>query len=241
MPDPAREKILGRLRGAAPRTAPDSDFGVMDRKTWREAERYPRLRRLMEAVKAEFLEATETGWPRTVYDFLRSEGLSTLLYGAGTAAGRRLSESWPAGEGPRLVPWERPVEEIKSRLFDEIDAGFTTTRGGIAETGGLIVWPSPEEPRLLSLVPPVHIALLDTGAIFDTFQEAMRSQRWADAMPPNALLVSGPSKTADIEQTLAYGVHGPKRLIVIAVARGKSDAVIDPVILRSEATKDLGL
>ena len=47
MPDPAREKILARLRGAAPRTAPDSDFGVMERKTWREAERYPRLRRMM--------------------------------------------------------------------------------------------------------------------------------------------------------------------------------------------------
>jgi len=43
-------------------------------------------------------------------------------------------------------------------------------------------------------------------------------------MPPNALLISGPSKTADIEQTLAYGVHGPKRLVVIAVGR----SVIEP-------------
>ena len=45
----------------------------------------------------------------------------------------------------------------------------------------------------------------------------MRSEHWAERMPPNALLVSGPSKTADIEQTLAYGVHGPKRLVVVAV------------------------
>jgi L-lactate dehydrogenase complex protein LldG len=45
----------------------------------------------------------------------------------------------------------------------------------------------------------------------------MREQGWAQAMPTNALLISGPSKTADIEQTLAYGVHGPKRLIVLVV------------------------
>ena len=112
---------------------------------------------------------------------------------------------------------DRPIEECKRQLFEDVDAGFTTTLGGIAETGGLILWPSPQEPRLLSLVPPVHLALLDTVRIYDSFWHAMRAERWAERMPPNALLVSGPSKTADIEQTLAYGVHGPKRLVVAVV------------------------
>ena len=126
---------------------------------------------------------------------------------------------WIVSARPRLVAYDRPVEQMKERLFNEMDAGFTTTRGGIAETGGLIVWPSPQEPRLMSLVPPVHLALLDTDAIYDTFWDALRSQGWAAGMPANALLISGPSKTADIEQTLAYGVHGPKRLVVVAVRR----------------------
>ena len=217
VPDPARERILGRLRGSPRRVPPDSDFAVMARKTWPAAERYPRLRRLMEAVKTEFLEATEDGWPATIYDFVKSEGLATLLYGPDTPEGRRLAQSWSSGEGPRLVAYDRPIEQMKEQLFNEVDAGFTTTRGGIAETGGLIVWPSPEEPRLMSLVPPVHLALLYTDAISDTFWEALRSQGWAAGMPANALLISGPSKTADIEQTLAYGVHGPKRLVVVAV------------------------
>jgi L-lactate dehydrogenase complex protein LldG len=220
MPESARERILGRLRRAPGAEASPSDFGVMERKAWPAGERYPRLKRMMESVKTEFLEATEQSWPQAIFGFLQSQGLSTLLFGPGTAAGRRLSESWPSGDGSHLVPYDRPVEEMKERLFDEVDAGFTTTRGGIAETGGLILWPSPEEPRLLSLVPPVHLALLYTDEIYDTFWQALRSQGWAGGMPPNALLVSGPSKTADIEQTLAYGVHGPRRLIVVAVPRG---------------------
>ena len=216
-PDSARAKILATLRGSrSSSTAFPADFGVMERKAWPEAERYPRLRRLMEAVHTEFVDTTEADWPRAVHDFLRSQRLSTLAYGPDTPAGRRLADSWPAGDGPVLVPYDRPIEEIKRRLFDEVDAGFTTTRGGIAETGGLILWPSEEEPRLLSLVPPVHLALLSTNSIHNTFWEAMRSQRWSAGMPPNALLISGPSKTADIEQTLAYGVHGPKRLVVFA-------------------------
>jgi L-lactate dehydrogenase complex protein LldG len=221
MPETAREKILERLRaaGSAEAKAP-CDFGVMARKGWPPEERYPRLRRMMESVKTEFLESTKTSWPRAVYELVRSQGLSTLLYGPNTAAGERLAESWVSRDGPRLVPYDRPIEEMKPEIFHELDAGFTTTRGGIAETGGLIVWPSPAEPRLLSLVPPVHIALLDTAAIYDTFWQAMRTERWAAGMPPNALLISGPSKTADIEQTLAYGVHGPKRLIVVAIRRG---------------------
>jgi len=90
-------------------------------------------------------------------------------------------------------------------------------RSAIAETGSLVLWPSPAEPRLLSLVPPLHIALPRTAAIHETFAETIRDEGWALGMPANALLISGPSKTADIEQTLAYGVHGPKRLVVVLV------------------------
>jgi len=64
-------------------------------------------------------------------------------------------------------------------------------------------------------VPSIHIAVLDSEAIDETFFDVIEAHGWARAMPTNALLVSGPSKTADIEQTLAYGVHGPKELVVI--------------------------
>jgi len=47
--------------------------------------------------------------------------------------------------------------------------------------------------------------------------QAIRALDWGNALPANALVISGPSKTADIEQTLAYGVHGPRRLVVLLV------------------------
>lgn len=67
----------------------------------------------------------------------------------------------------------------------------------------------------MSLVPPVHIAVLKASGIYDTLSAAMKEEGWAERMPTNLLLISGPSKTADIELTLAFGVHGPKELIVL--------------------------
>jgi L-lactate dehydrogenase complex protein LldG len=174
----------------------------------------------MEAIQAEFLETTRERWPADLLDFAAAEKIGTITYGPATEAGQRIAAeaARPERSGtPRLVPYDRSIDLWKRELFETVDAGFTTTRGAIAETGGLVLWPSPEEPRLLSLVPPIHFALLDVESIHATFFEAMRDEGWAGRLPPNALLISGPSKTADIEQTLAYGVHGPKRLVVVVI------------------------
>ena len=212
-----RDAILAGLRAAMPSGhAPVPDFAVIEEKRWDPRERAERLRRGMAAVKTEFIEAGPGDWPRAVVDFILRERLANLLFGPHTTEGRALAAAWPA-QGPRLVPYDRPVESFKQELFEGIDAGFTTTLGGIAETGGLLLAPGPFEPRLLSLVPPVHVALLRADRIFDTLLQAFRELGWNKVLPANALVVSGPSKTADIEQTLAYGVHGPKRLVVVLI------------------------
>jgi L-lactate dehydrogenase complex protein LldG len=63
-------------------------------------------------------------------------------------------------------------------------------------------------------VPPVHIAVLPGAGAYPDLLDFLRTLR---SPPTSLVLVSGPSKTADIEQTLAYGVHGPKRLVVVAI------------------------
>lgn len=222
MPD-ARSAILSRLR-AAPATptaeVPKADFSVLAERVWPEAERLPRLRRLMEAVNTEFVTTTTHTWPDALRRVLIESGVRRLMTGSGGPAVDTLRAAWAAApvEGqPELVAFDATLETHKDTLFTGVDAGLTTTQGAIADTGSLILWPNREEPRSLSLIPPLHVALLDPARIHDTLWDAMRAQRWAGALPTNALLVSGPSKTADIEQTLAYGVHGPKRLIVLVL------------------------
>ena len=216
MPE-ARERILGRLRAVQPHPLAPSDFSIVETKTWSPAARLERLRAAMTAVRTEFLDATADDWPETVRAFLAAQGIRTVAYGPATEAGRLLAAACARAGAPALVPYDRPIEEFKATLFNDVDAGFTTTRCAIADTGTLVLWPSPDEPRLLSLVPPLHVALLSAATIRDTLLSVLRDEGWAKGLPPNVVLVSGPSKTADIEQTLAYGVHGPKRLVVVLV------------------------
>jgi L-lactate dehydrogenase complex protein LldG len=142
-----------------------------------------------------------------------------------TPVGKAVHAAWiSGGDGlPALVPYDQEIFSFKETLF-AADAAITGTRGAIAETGAIVLWPDQAEPRLMSLVPPIHIAVLDADDIVDTLGEMMEKRGWADGMPTNALLISGPSKTADIELVLAFGVHGPKELIVLIVTDGAGTA-----------------
>jgi len=228
----ARTAILGRLRASGETgPLPALDTAVLERRQWPAAERVVRLRKGMEAVHTEFLEATPATWPAVVRSFCDREDLKNLLFGPTSEAGAALAAAWAPG-GTQLMPYDRPVEAFKDELFTGVDAGFTGTVGGVAETGGVLLMPGPAEPRLMSLVPPIHLALLWASTIQDSFWAAVKNLGWGRVLPPNALMISGPSKTADIEQTLAYGVHGPKRLIVVLVDDLNQDPIHNPTMPR---------
>lgn len=107
--------------------------------------------------------------------------------------------------------------QYKSQLFNDVDVGITHCHSGIADTGAIVLWPDRDEPRTLSLIPPAHIALIKRSTIVSNFAPLIEEQSWQNKMPTNIVLVSGPSKTADIQQTLAYGAHGPSQLVVILI------------------------
>ena len=216
----AKANILAKLRRSLAGTQPvadDYDVGLVTAPwSYPAGERVARLRQLMEAVHTETHLTRQAAWPALLEKLLAERGLPSLLIAPGTEHGRQLLGHWAGRTDlPALKAYDRPVEEWKAELFDATPASLTGTLGAIAATGSLILWPDRDEPRLMSLVPPVHFALLKASSIYDNFYEAMHEQRWAAGMPTNALLVSGPSKTADIEQVLAYGAHGPKDLIVL--------------------------
>jgi L-lactate dehydrogenase complex protein LldG len=216
----AKANILAKLKRSLEGTTPladDFDEALVTQPWSYPAEqRIPRLRQLMEAVHTETHLCRQAEWPALAERLLAERGIASLLIAPGTAHGRQLGEHCRQTSSPlTLKAYDRPIEQWKAELFDDTPASLTSTLGAIASTGSLILWPSREEPRLMSLVPPLHIALLKASQVSDNLYQVQREMGWAAGMPTNALLVSGPSKTADIEQVLAYGAHGPKDLIVL--------------------------
>jgi L-lactate dehydrogenase complex protein LldG len=132
---------------------------------------------------------------------------------------RRIAIS-DSAEVERLVQMtDLEVEELgiapsASEVF-RFDVGISEAQLGIAETGTLLLDSSRERHRLVSLVPPVHIAIIKATQIVGTLGEALASLRREEKVSPIVTLVTGPSRTADIELTLAIGVHGPQELFVI--------------------------
>lgn len=217
MTETARDRILARLRRApreealrppapAPADAPERTALSQH------------LKARMEAVRAEVCIVPADRWLDSLKALLRERGWSTLLYAPETPLGTALEAAWAqdAAGLPALVAYTETIESFKERLFTVVTA-VTSAAGAVADTGALILRPDSREPRLMSLVPPVHIAVLPAELIHPTLEDAMRAGGWAADMPTNLLLISGPSKTADIELTLAFGVHGPKELIVFVL------------------------
>ena len=99
-------------------------------------------------------------------------------------------------------------------LFN-FDVGITKAQGAIAETGTLVLDSAVEQNRLVSLVPPIHIAILDASRIYATLGETLSALQANGEVSPAITFITGPSRTADIELTLAIGVHGPQELYVI--------------------------
>ena len=119
---------------------------------------------------------------------------------------------------PRLIELIDDAEVAPSAqdLFN-FDVGITEAQAAIAETGTLVLDSSVEQNRLVSLVPPIHIAILDASRISATLGETLSALQADGEVSPAITFITGPSRTADIELTLTIGVHGPQELYVIVV------------------------
>ena len=116
--------------------------------------------------------------------------------------------------GKRIATSEAPPPT--KDLFN-FDVGITRAQAGIAETGTLVLDSSVEHNRLISLVPPVHIAILDAARIYATLGETLAMLQSSGEVSPAITFITGPSRTGDIEQTIELGAHGPRRMHILVV------------------------
>ncbi len=97
-------------------------------------------------------------------------------------------------------------------------AGLAHARAGIAETGTLMLSSGAASPTLMNFMPDLHIVALSESRILGTYEDAWDMQRReSNAMPRAINLITGPSRTGDIEQTILLGAHGPRRLVILLI------------------------
>ena len=133
----------------------------------------------------------------------------------------RLSELL-AEQNVRCIDYDQltqlPPNQQRQRCLD-CDVGITSCDWAIAETGTLVMRSLPGQERLASLIAPRHIAIVERTQIVPDLIDATNNLAAAgpDDMPSNVTLITGPSKTGDIELQLTTGVHGPGKWHVIVV------------------------
>jgi L-lactate dehydrogenase complex protein LldG len=167
------------------------------------------FRRMMELASGSVDEvAGSDDVPAVVAAFLRAHNLPSAV--------RR-------GSDPRLdaMPWGRGTLEVKTGPSDGNDlAAVSHAFGAAAETGTLMLTSGADNPTTLNFLPDTHVVVLRAGDIagdYETLWRRLREQYGAGTMPRTVNWITGPSRSADIEQTLILGAHGPRRLHVIVV------------------------
>ena len=145
--------------------------------------------------------------PAAVADYLAAQNLPTSLVMA------------PHPE-LQAIPWSnRPLLTIREGRAEATDlVSVQHAFAGIAETGTLMLPSAPERPTTLNLLADTEIAVLRASRLVGAYEDAwdlLRAER--GSMPRNVMLVTGPSRSADIEQTLELGAHGPRRLHVVLI------------------------
>ena len=128
------------------------------------------------------------------------------------------------GSDPEIegLDWERePLLERRTGASDGHDAvSFSHAFAGVAESGTLMLLSGPENPTTLNFLPDTHIVMVkadDVAGDYETVWHRIRELYGSGKLPRTVNLVTGPSRSADIEQTLILGAHGPRALHILIV------------------------
>lgn len=128
----------------------------------------------------------------------------------------RLGADGPLREaGVEVAVW-RELEDFRE-VAGRADIGLSTAEWAIAETGSLVLESGPGKGRAVAILPPTYVAVVPVERLVRTVSEAIRMYAKRNSLPQNLCFHTGPSRSGDIEQSLATGVHGPGEVHVLLV------------------------
>ncbi len=150
---------------------------------------------------------------RILSEISTAEGIKSVILSNDEIAGMLGLQEWGKSAGIEIFSSENLRERtaLKDKAFS-VDAGITGAAFAVAESGTIGIAAGPDMPRLVSIAPPVHIAVVPLNRLYPTYETAIGS---IETMPSELILITGPSSTADIQATPFKGMHGPGRLFVI--------------------------
>lgn len=141
-------------------------------------------------------------------EMLRAEGVTALFFPEDDAAAREVAEAL-VPFGPFLLTTGAEVRGGSAA----VTAGFRSAEAAIAETGTIVETSAGGKTLLPGLIADVHVSIVHAAAVVARMEEALAA--FTADPPRNISFLTGPSKTADIEQTLTVGAHGPKKAIAL--------------------------
>jgi L-lactate dehydrogenase complex protein LldG len=200
--DPARERaVANRLKHHA--------AGVVPEPADRSKNAIARFSEKAEAAGASVAAVARRNVAAAVSNWLRDHNLPQRLR---AGADKRLARiKWPSPGGPEILAGASDGRDL---------TGLAYAFGAASETGTLFLESGPDNPTTLNFLPENHIVLLDSEDIETSYEQVfarLRRRHGEGRLPRAVNLVTGPSRSADIEQTLIMGAHGPVRLHVIIV------------------------
>jgi L-lactate dehydrogenase complex protein LldG len=126
-----------------------------------------------------------------------------------------------ASRGVRRVRYEVHSDAVRRRqtmdALGGVGLGLTGADAALADTGALVLTAGPGRGRLVSLLPPVHVAIVPVDRLVPSLGALFAARPGLLDESSNVVAIAGPSRTADIEMTLTHGVHGPKRVYAVLV------------------------
>lgn len=152
-----------------------------------------------------------------VVEALRAEHAKSAMVAFDLGNGREAIVAAAEAAGVQVVPGDTP------EAAEPVEAGVTRAAFAVAETGSIGVVGNDLQPRVATMLPPVHVALVDRATLYPSLDEAgahlEEAMRSGEGGVRYASLVTGPSRTADVEKTLAVGVHGPRVLHLVLIEK----------------------
>jgi L-lactate dehydrogenase complex protein LldG len=205
-----RDEILARVRAARTQAKPHPDPGPVPRRGQVSGAERTALFTRMALLAAATVDRTSSRAevPGLVKHYLTQHNLPAEV---------RLAPD------PRITELDWASQPLLSTSVGGTDGSHpvsvTAAFAGVAETGTLALTSGAPSPTLLNFLPETHIAVLDAKDLAGTYEElwAQLKARYGDTMPRTLNLVTGPSRSGDIEQTILMGAHGPKRLHIILI------------------------